>query len=107
MPDQNAQSPGLFHECIYTITMSCRNRKEERTPEETISCLSCNMHKDKSRSQDPLECEHVYAGAAWYLFHDIIGPEVLEQKGNIFHVQPTMHSTLSVYDTRPLITREV
>ena len=33
--------------------------------------------------------EHVYAGRAWYLFpcdHDVIeiGPEFLEQKGNVF-----------------------
>ena len=28
-----------------------------------------------------------------------IGPEFLEQKGNVFHVQPTMHSMLSVIFT--------
>ena len=50
----------------------------------------------------------MYVGRAWYLFscdHDIIKirPEFLQQKGNIFHVvQPTMHSTLSVYDICPL-----
>ena len=47
-------------------------------------------------------------GRAWYLFscdHDIIKirPEFLQQKDNIFHVvQPTMHSTLGVYDICPL-----
>ena len=44
--------------------------------------------------------------AAWYIFshdHDVIkiGPEILEQKGNVLHViQPALHSTLGVYDIR-------
>ena len=33
-----------------------------------------------------------------------IGPEFLEQKGNVLSViQPALRSTLSVYDVRPLI----
>ena len=46
---------------------------------------------------------------AWYIFsrdHDVIkiGPEFLEQKGNVLRViQPTLRSTLSVYDIRPPI----
>ena len=41
-------------------------------------------------------------GKAWYPIsrdHDVIerGPEFLEQKGNILHVQPIMCSTLGVY----------
>ena len=33
-----------------------------------------------------------------------IGPEFLEQKGNILSViQPALHSTLGVYDIRPPI----
>ena len=45
----------------------------------------------------------------WYLFardHDVIkiGSEFLEQKGNVLRViQPTLRSTLGVYDIRPLI----
>ena len=31
---------------VYHHAMSCKERRGERTPEETISCLSCNMHKD-------------------------------------------------------------
>ena len=38
-------------------------------------------------------------------FHDVI-QMVLKQKGNILCVvQPTMHSTLGVYDIQPVITR--
>ena len=46
---------------------------------------------------------------AWYIFsrdHDVIkiGPEFLEQKGNVLRViQPALRSTLGVYDIRPLI----
>ena len=46
-----------------------------------------------------------------YLFscdHGIIeiGPEFLEQKGNVLRViQPTLRSTLGVHDIRPLIAR--
>ena len=52
---------------------------------------------------------NVHALRAWYIFsrdHDIIkiGPEFLEQKGNVLRViQPTLRSTLGVYDIRPLI----
>ena len=48
------------------------------------------------------ERKYMYAGRAWYLFsrdHDVIkiGPEFLEQKGNVLCVvHPTMHSTLRV-----------
>ena len=39
--------------------------------------------------------------------HDVIeiGPEVLEQKANVFVVQPTMRSTLYVSDVRPPTAR--
>ena len=46
----------------------------------------------------------MYMGKVWYLLsrdHDVIKieAEFLEQKGNVLHVvQPTMCSTLSVYD---------
>ena len=49
----------------------------------------------------------MYVGRVWYLFshdHDVIkiGPEFLEQKGNILLlVQPTMFSVCSVYDIPP------
>ena len=58
--------------------------------------------------QAPLEHEYVHAWRAWYFFsreHDVIeiGPEFLEQKGNVLRiVQPTMRSTLGVYDIRLL-----
>ena len=45
---------------------------------------------------------------AWYLFshdHDVskIGPEFLEQKGNVLRfIQRTLHSTLGVHDFRPI-----
>ena len=48
----------------------------------------------------------IHAWRAWYIFsrdHDVIkiGPEFLEQKGNLLHViQLTLHSTLGVYDIR-------
>ena len=51
------------------------------------------------------------AGRAWYFSsrgHDVIkiGPELLEQKGNVFRVvQPTMHSTFCVHDTHFPIVR--
>ena len=57
--------------------------------------------------------QNVHTWRAWYLFshdHDIIeiGPEFLEQKGNVLHViPPTLHSTLCVYDTRPPIAKYV
>ena len=50
---------------------------------------------------------NVHAWRAWYLFshdHDVIeiGPEFLEQKGNVLRViQPTLRSMLGVYDIRP------
>ena len=49
---------------------------------------------------------NVHAWRAWYIFsrdHDVIkiGPEILEQKGNVLRViQPTLRSTLGVYDIR-------
>ena len=60
--------------------------------------------RGQPHSQASPECEHVYAGRAWYLFsceHDIvkIGPEFLEQKGNVLCVvQPNIRSTLGIYD---------
>lgn len=54
------------------------------------------------------EREHVYARRVWYLFsrdHDVIeiGPEFLEQTGNVLCVvQPTM---FDVYDIHPPIAR--
>ena len=57
------------------------------------------------------EREYVYAGRAWYLFsrdHDVIetGPQFLEQKGSVSHIdQPTIRSTLGVYNIRPPIAR--
>ena len=51
----------------------------------------------------------VHAWKAWYLSsrnHDVIkiGREFLEQKGNFLRIiQPTLHSTLGVYDIHPLI----
>jgi len=48
---------------------------------------------------------------AWYFSargHDVIkiGPEFLEQNGNVFRVvQPTMHSTFCVYDIHSPIVR--
>ena len=46
-----------------------------------------------------------------FVSHDhgiTVGPEFLEQKGNILHVvQLTMRSKLSVYDIRPPTTRDV
>ena len=54
------------------------------------------------------QCNMYTWGEPWYLFlreHDIIeiGPEFLEQKGNVLHVvKLTMRSTLSVYDICPL-----
>ena len=37
-----------------------------------------------------------------------IGPQFLKQKGNILHIiQPTLHSTLGVYDNHPQIARYV
>ena len=46
---------------------------------------------------------NVHAWRAWYIFsrdHDV-GPEILEQKGNVLHViQPALRSTLGVYDIR-------
>ena len=37
-----------------------------------------------------------------------IGPEILEQKGNVLRViQPTFRSTLSVYDIRSPVARYV
>ena len=53
----------------------------------------------------------IHAWRAWYIFscdHDVIeiGPEFLEQKGNVLRViQPTVRSTLGVYDIRSLIAR--
>ena len=50
-------------------------------------------------------------GRAWYLFsrdHDVIkiGPEFLEQKGNVLCViQPALRSTLGVYDIHLAIAR--
>ena len=51
--------------------------------------------------------EHeLYTRWAWYIFsrdHDVIkiGPEVLEQKGNVLCViQPALRLTLGVYDIR-------
>ena len=52
---------------------------------------------------------NVHAWRAWYIFscdRDVIkiGPEFLEQKGNVLCViQPTLHSTLGVYDIGPPI----
>ena len=49
---------------------------------------------------------NVHAWRVWYLFsrdHDVIkiGSDFLEQKGNVLHViQPTLRSTLGVYDIR-------
>ena len=49
---------------------------------------------------------NVHAWRAWYIFsrdHDVIkiGPEILEQKGNVLRViQPTLRSMLGVYDIR-------
>ena len=51
-----------------------------------------------------LGTQNVHVWRAWYLFsrdHDVIKirPEFLEQKGDVLPViQPTLHSTLSVYD---------
>ena len=51
----------------------------------------------------------MYARRVWYLFsrdRDVIkiGPEFLEQKGNVLCVvRPTMHSVFGVYDIHPLI----
>ena len=50
-----------------------------------------------------------HAWRAWYIFsrdQDVIkiGPEFLEQKGNVLHIiQPALRSTLGVYDIRPPI----
>ena len=50
------------------------------------------------------ERERVYARRVWYLFsrdRDVIkiGPEFLEQKGNVLCVvRPTIHSVFGVYD---------
>ena len=47
---------------------------------------------------------NIHAWRAWYIFsrdHDVIkiGPEFLEQKGNVLRViQPALCSTLGVYD---------
>ena len=59
-------------------------------------------------SQAHPEYEYVYVRRVWYLFyvkHDVI--EIgLKQKGNVLCVvQPTMPSTLGVYDIQPLIAR--
>ena len=59
------------------------------------------------------EREYEYAWRAWYLFsrdHDVIeiGPEFLEQKGNVLHIiQPTLRSMLDMYDIRSPIARYV
>ena len=53
--------------------------------------------------------QNVHTWSAWYLFscdHDVmeIGLEFLEQKGNVLCViQPTLRSTLGVYDILPPI----
>ena len=50
---------------------------------------------------------------AWYIFsrdHDIIkiGPEFLEQKGNVLRViQPALRSTLGMYDIGPPMSLRV
>ena len=52
---------------------------------------------------------NVHVWRAWYIFsrdHYVIkiGPEFLEQKGNILRViQPTLHPTLGIYNIRLLI----
>ena len=53
-----------------------------------------------------LGTQSVHVWRAWYPFsrdHDVvvIGPEFLEQKGNV--IQQTLRSMLSVYDIRSLI----
>ena len=59
------------------------------------------------------ELEYEYAWRAWYLFsrdHDVIeiGPEFLEQKGNVLHIiQPTLRSMLDMYDIHSPIARYV
>ena len=51
---------------------------------------------------------NVHAWRAWYLFscdNDVIeiGPEFLEQKGNVLRIiQPTLHSMLGVCDIPPI-----
>ena len=57
--------------------------------------------------------EVVQAWRAWYFLsrdHDVIeiGPEFLEQTGNVLCVvQPTMHSMFGVYDICLPITRDL
>ena len=69
--------------------------------------VACSI---KSLSSFPGSPEReMYTWRAWCLFsrdHDIIkiGPEFLEQKGNVLCViQPTLRSTLNLYDIRPPI----
>ena len=88
-------------------------------PSNILQCHDDPPHQLKSHSTTSIiasfsgsptpEHEYVYQGEAGIFSHyDIIkiGPEFLEQNSNVLHiVQPTMHSTLSVYDIQLPITR--
>ena len=86
----------------------------ERIPEETIWLLIMSfMQHAQGLASFPGSYMYMQGEPGIYshvtmMYVIKIGPEFLEQKNSIFHiVPPTMHLTLSVYDTRPLITREV
>ena len=90
-------------------------------PSDILQCHDDPPHQLKSHSTTSIiasfpgsptpEHKYVYQGEAGIFSHyDIIkiGPEFLKQKGNVLHVvQPTMRSTLSVYDIHPPIARYV
>ena len=90
-----------FADIIYTH--NCQNSSNWKVPKRSVIHLG-------SFPESP-ECEYVYMGRAYIVSflcnHDII--EIgLKQKGNVLRVvQPTMCSTLGVYDIWPPITNKL
>ena len=82
-------------------------------PDTTIIGLGTRLVHERVSSLVPRlsGTRIVHAWRAWYIFsrdHDVtkLGPEFLEQKGNLLLIiQPTLRSTLGVYDIRSPIAR--
>ena len=75
----------------------------------SVGMYRCRLLPGPLVASFPGSSRNVHAWRAWYPFsrdHDVIkiGPEYLEQKGNVLRViQPTLRSMLGVYDICPPI----